>query len=125
MLEVMSLSDAVDVALKFYNRHPEETLIVVTADHETGGLALNHIDGYNLFLSELEPIKHSKGSMSDSEHLKVDEMTNKAKIGWSTSSHSAANVPVFAIGAGSKLFSGNMDNTEIPKKICKAMGIKF
>ncbi len=38
--EVNAFSDAVNVALDFYKMHPEETLILVTADHETGGLAL-------------------------------------------------------------------------------------
>lgn len=37
---VISLGKAVDVALDFYQKHPDETLIIVTADHETGGLAL-------------------------------------------------------------------------------------
>lgn len=40
--EVLDFSAAVDVALKFYYQHPEETLIVVTADHETGGLAIGN-----------------------------------------------------------------------------------
>ena len=35
-----------------------------------------------------------------------------------------ATVPVFAIGAGSDLFIGKMDNTEIPKRIAKAGGYK-
>ncbi|MDO9510584.1 MAG: alkaline phosphatase [Bacteroidales bacterium] len=38
--EVMDLDNAVDVAYRFYLKHPRETLIIVTADHETGGLAL-------------------------------------------------------------------------------------
>lgn len=38
--EVMNLSQSVDKVLEFYTRHPEETLIVVTSDHETGALAL-------------------------------------------------------------------------------------
>jgi alkaline phosphatase len=32
---------------------------------------------------------------------------------------------VFAIGAGSEMFAGRQDNTDIPKKICKAMGVEF
>lgn len=36
--EVKDLDDAVAYAIKFYYEHPLETLIVVTADHETGGL---------------------------------------------------------------------------------------
>ncbi len=38
--EVEDLDDAVRVAYEFYEQHPDETLIVVTADHETGGLSL-------------------------------------------------------------------------------------
>lgn len=36
--ETKAFSDAVQVAVDFYNKHPKETLIVVTADHETGGM---------------------------------------------------------------------------------------
>lgn len=38
--EVTDFAEAVDVVLAFYNQHPDETLIVVTADHETGALML-------------------------------------------------------------------------------------
>ena len=36
--EVVDMSEAVQKALDFYNQHPDETLIVITADHETGGI---------------------------------------------------------------------------------------
>jgi len=38
--EVQELDNAVDVALEFAEKHPNETLIIVTGDHETGGLTL-------------------------------------------------------------------------------------
>ena len=38
--EVNDFAAAIDVVLAFYEKHPDETLIVVTADHETGGLML-------------------------------------------------------------------------------------
>ena len=38
--EVTDFAEAIDVVLAFYNQHPDETLIVVTADHETGALML-------------------------------------------------------------------------------------
>lgn len=38
--EITDMDEAVKVAFEFYNQHPDETLIVVTADHETGGLVL-------------------------------------------------------------------------------------
>ena len=40
-------------------------------------------------------------------------------VGWTSGGHTAGYVPVFAVGAGSKLFVGKMDNTEIPKRIAK------
>lgn len=36
--ETLAFNEAVKIAFRFYNEHPDETLIVVTADHETGGL---------------------------------------------------------------------------------------
>ncbi len=38
--EVIDMDNAVKVAYEFYKQHPDETLIVVTADHETGGIVL-------------------------------------------------------------------------------------
>ena len=66
-----------------------ETLIVVTADHETGGLTL--VDGNK------------------------DE--GKVTCCFSTKSHSGVMVPVYAFGPGSEQFSGIMENTDIFKKI--------
>ncbi len=39
--ETLAFDDAVSVVMKFCDAHPEETLVIVTADHETGGLGLN------------------------------------------------------------------------------------
>ncbi len=72
------------------------TLVVVTADHETGGLTIP--DG-------------------DLEGTDI-------KVHWSTKGHSAESVPVFAIGPRSELFGGVYDNTEIPRRIAQALGIK-
>ena len=56
--EVIAFDQAVAKALEFYERHPEETLIVVTADHETGGLALgNQANGYD---SRIDILKYQK-----------------------------------------------------------------
>lgn len=47
--EIMELDDAIRVAMNFYKKHPNETLIIVTADHETGGLGLgNNTMGYKM-----------------------------------------------------------------------------
>ena len=57
--EVNVLDDAVKEALKFYKKHPKETLIIVTGDHETGGLALGNNEGFGLYLSKLQYQKYS------------------------------------------------------------------
>lgn len=59
--EVLTFSRSVNVALEFYKKHPNETLIIVTADHETGGMSLgNENNGYKNFLSILRSQKMSQ-----------------------------------------------------------------
>ena len=48
--EVIDFDNAIKVAYQFYLQHPYETLIVVTADHETGGMALGKEDSFELQL---------------------------------------------------------------------------
>lgn len=184
--EVMDMDEAIKIAYEFYKKHPKETLIVVTADHETGGIALgtgkyalnlkalenqkvssevlskkisdlrkakdNHVawEDVKALLSEqlglwsVLPISwkqekklrdeyeksfvKNKVVFAESLYAKTEPMAAKAKevideiamVSWASGSHSAGYVPVFAIGAGSNLFIGKMDNTEIPKRIAKA-----
>ena len=47
-------------------------------------------------------------------------MSQIARVSWAHGGHSAGYVPVYAIGKGSELFQGKMDNTDIPKRIAKA-----
>lgn len=189
--EVIDMDNAVRVAYEFYKKHPKETLIVITADHETGGLALGN-SNYTLNLKSLDcqkqsvdllsraltDLRKSKGNKATWEDVKAlltermgfwgeltptweqekmlrDEfessfvrnkvvfeeslyskteplaavakkvLSQMSKLGWTTGSHSAEYVPVFAVGAGSKLFMGKMDNTDIPKRIAKAAGYKW
>ena len=54
LYETIDLDNAVDEALKFYNNHKDETLIIVTGDHETGGLAVgNSSSEYDTHLENL------------------------------------------------------------------------
>ena len=62
--ETWDMEEAMRVAFDFYKKHPEETLIVVTADHETGGLALGNSD-YTLHLDLLQHQKCSAWALSD------------------------------------------------------------
>ena len=92
--EMLDFDQAVGKALEFAAKDGE-TLIIVTADHETGGLAL------------------TGGDMK----------TGMVKGSYSTSDHTAIMVPVFAYGPGAELFSGIQENTDIPKKIISLLGL--
>lgn len=61
--EVQDLNDAVKVAHEFYEQHPDETLIVITADHETGGLSLGN-GSYDLNLQALKNQKVSESGFT-------------------------------------------------------------
>ena len=73
-----------------------ETLVVVTADHETGGLTL--VDG--------------------------DLQKGEIKCKFSTGSHSGVMVPVYAFGPGAEHFTGLYENTAIFDKIATLLNLK-
>ena len=96
MVEEMKEFDGTLKALvKYVNEHPE-TLLVVTADHETGGTGV----GYQSY-----PVGG----------------TAPVKLTFSTSGHTGTVVPIFAYGAGAENFAGIFKNMEIPGVIEKLM----
>ena len=128
IFETLDFDEAIAVAYAFYQRHPKETLIVVTADHETGGIALGR-KGYNYDLTVIDKIKNASATTDVEQYMNdqvsIDSVNEEARIGWTTTSHSGGPVPVWAIGTHAQLFAGRQDNTDIPKKICAAMGVQF
>lgn len=188
--EVLDFNETAKIAYEFYKKHPNETLIVVTADHETGGLGIGN-GSSTLNTKALAHQKVSLGTLSAkitalrkanpnaswetvkgllSENLglwsqvkvsKDDEeeihdaykesfidhkdatakslyanddkiasiavatLNKIATIAWSSKNHSAAYVPVYAIGVGAELFTNKLDNTDIPKKIAQAANLEL
>lgn len=58
--DTIAFDNAVEKAVEFYNEHPEETLIIVTGDHETGGLTIGFAGtDYDTFLKNFENQKIS------------------------------------------------------------------
>ncbi|MGX7145061.1 alkaline phosphatase [Facklamia languida] len=59
--EVIDFQDSIQEAINFYYEHPEETLIVVTADHPTGGFTIGNSEtGYNSYFHLLDNQKVSQ-----------------------------------------------------------------
>jgi len=80
--EVLDFDEAVGIALD-YAKKDGHTLVVVTADHETGGVTIVN------------------GNMK----------SHTVKLNFSSKGHTAVMVPVFAFGPGAENFSGIFDNT--------------
>lgn len=188
--EVLDFNEAVKLAYAFYEKHSEETLIIVTADHETGGIALGN-GGSRLNTKLLASQRVSQGTLSKllsdlreskkevswdevkhvltenvglfanvtvtkeeeealvaiyeksfvqhetetakslyanddklaSEAIKI--LNREGSVSWASGDHSAAYIPVFAIGTGAEKFTHKMENIDIPKKVAEAAGWDF
>lgn len=72
--EVIDFDIAIREALKFYEKHPDETLIIVTADHETGGISFGSDEkGYTTDFRSIDQQKASEGAVVNSiEDMFVD-----------------------------------------------------
>lgn len=187
--ETVDFDNAIRVAYEFYKQHPKETLIVISADHETGGFTLGN-GSYELRFGALQAQKVSQAgfsrivnrmrhetkdnvtweqmkdalkenfgfwdtvqlrerdeqalrneferSFTGEKNVKMAEslyyrdepisalavriLDRIAMVSWPVGSHTAAYVPIFAIGNGAEQFTGQMDNTDIPKRIAAIAG---
>ncbi len=203
--DMIDFDNAIGMALAFYHAHPRDTLIVVTGDHETGGMTIGHATTQytayydrlldqtksyeNFDATDWEPHKAVTATGVCGSHIGVDNLAadttmlglmqnafglnyadlndyqkekledaydksmcgsndnssaentflyggyepiivtithilnERASIGWTSYSHTGVPVPVFAQGMEAKNFYGFYDNTDIAKKLAKAMGI--
>ncbi|MCL7764731.1 alkaline phosphatase [Polaribacter sp. Z014] len=191
--EVLAFNDAIKEAFEFYKKRPDETLIIVTADHETGALStgINYVTNPELLKYQIISVQEFKRKMTELKNtdpkvsfntilelvqadfglgnkdigLSLDDkeltllksaynkqfkghkevnadadylsktktksiaetaayiLNKKAGIRWGSGDHSGTPVPVRVIGKGQEEFSEYFDNTDLPKKILKLMGI--
>lgn len=92
---VYQFDQAVRTALAFAEKD-QHTLVIVTSDHETGGLTI-----------------------TDSE-----DGGQKLELDWASGKHTATTVPLFAFGPHAVKFSGFHDNTYLPITIADILNIK-
>ncbi len=112
---ILRFDDAVKVAYDFYLKHPDETLIVVTADHETGGITIGAGFDQSYAPQKWDVLESRRTDGMTAEEKRGFEWENG--IGWTTGGHTGAPVPVFATGKGAERFIGRIDNTDIPSKL--------
>lgn len=173
--EMNDFANAVKLAYEFAKANPD-TLLIVTADHDTMGFSVTEPFDYSLLKQvkvspEFMAGQFEKGadgkftedsvrrafmkfagirSLTDeqmaliqanagqaayrvgyavgaviAQNLKLGIVSPSVQAESNTGGHTGNPVPLFATGVGSELFSGVMDNTEIPGKIAKAAGISF
>lgn len=87
---LVSFDEAVGVALDFASKR-NDTLVLVTGDHETGGLRITELK------------------------------SGRFRLEWSTGDHTATMIPIFAYGPGASAFGGFQDNTDVGKKLIAAV----
>ena len=91
--ESLDFDASVKAAIEFA-KQDKNTLVLVTADHATGGLVLQKPSGSNVVAQ------------------------------WTTTNHDLSPINIYAYGPGSELFSGVMDNTEIFDRILQSINYR-
>ena len=98
LAETRDFEKAIHVAMDYADAHPG-TLVVVTSDHETSGLAI--------------PSNKTDFTLPESG----------ISYNFATSSHTGIMVPVFLYGTGADQISGIMENSELSQKLQKMIGV--
>ena len=163
--EMADFAAAVQVVRDYMQQHPN-TLLVITADHSTGGLTLGQGGEYAWYSEKVMGINQSLEVMAtalldlpksqwreylaprlnleltDQQWQQIEAITVSSELkgrsrlapirnvlvpiisehtrtGWTTTGHTAVDVPVMASGPGADAFKGYIDNTDIAKALLK------
>jgi len=146
--------DGAVAAVMGFAREQGRTLVVTTADHETGRPRIDDASKLGLMRDlKTEPAEIAKRLNTDRtnigqvmrEYAGISDLTEadlkeirqateaaagiakvisaRAGVSWHSTGHTESRVPLFAFGPGADRFSGEMDNTDIPKRIAEAIGL--
>lgn len=151
VIETWAFDEAVAAAAEFA-RQRGRTLVLVTADHETGGLRIEHpnrlpalrgVRGDSAAIASHLNADRTNVGATLAEHAGIRDITlaeadrvraastaaagiaallsERAGVSWTTTGHSAAPVPIYALGPGAERFTGQMDNTDVPSRIAQLL----
>lgn len=152
--DVLAFDKAVKVGLDFLAKNPD-TLVIVTADHETGGMSLitekkDVLEGVKKQTASSFFIANELGKGADintvmSQYAGITDLTTeemkllrtrkslavaqviskRVGIGWTTTGHSGNYIPVYAFGKGAQRFTGVWHLTDIPKITAELSNLKL
>ncbi|MEX2371299.1 MAG: alkaline phosphatase [Bacteroidales bacterium] len=94
LTETIDFNETIKVALDFAKKDGE-TLVVITGDHETGGMVV----------------------------IKGDPVNKTVETAFTTGGHTGTLIPVYSYGPGAELFTGIFDNTDFKQKFIDALGV--
>jgi alkaline phosphatase len=98
--ETLAFDEAVKVVLDWVSEKPnrrQKTLVIISADHETGGFAINGVEGRN----------YKPGDIVDH--------------GWTGAGHTAGDTMIWSQGPGSKYLGRVVDNTDLYKVMLEVL----
>ncbi|MGO4344036.1 alkaline phosphatase [Paenibacillus sp. MCAF9] len=109
------LDKSVQVAKDFAKKNPN-TLVLVLADHETGGFSIEEVNADD---------ESGDGISKEDGPFAVANSKFNFVVDWTTSGHTAVDIPITAMGPNAELFTGIYENTDVFHKLMQALGLKI
>ena len=114
------LDAAVEVA-KSYAASDAGTLVIVAADHETGSMA---IEDTNEIQDDPDyPNESGEGRTAEDGPFPVANSDDEFLVDWTTTNHTAEDIPVTAMSPGGEALVGTYENTHIHDAMVEALGL--
>ncbi|QPA30921.1 alkaline phosphatase [Thermaerobacillus caldiproteolyticus] len=107
---------AVAVGKAYAKQHPD-TLVIVLADHDCGGLTVETVN-------DSDESGDGKTTSSEDGPFPIAHSDQNFVLDWTTSGHTGTDVPLTAMGPGAEKLTGIYENTHIHDVILRAMRIK-
>lgn len=107
------LDGAVRVARDYAEEEPD-TLLIVAADHETGGLSVEDVDR----------AWDREGSQGGDGPFEIENSERMFKLDWTTNGHTGTDVPITAAGPGAENLSGVYANTHVYDVMAESLAIE-
>ncbi|WP_078551847.1 alkaline phosphatase [Bacillus alkalicellulosilyticus] len=93
----------------------------LSKNHENAKVVLETYANVKLTNTEYSQIVNASDPTDEINAI----LSERAIVGWTSTVHTGEDVPLYAFGPKANLFSGNIDNTDLPKIIARAMGMSF